>query len=881
MTPAGRPSPVLAACVALIRVVGRTLPAAERADWVMEWSAEMRGEWLDLEERGRLTALKRAALVRRCLGALVDAAHFWIEALLMTLFDFRTALRAPLRDLRTTTVVVLTLTLSIGANTALFSVIYHVLLRPLAYPDADRLVMIWDQPADAPDITSIISPRDFVDWHEQNSSFEYFAAFNLWAVTFDFQGELQRVPGIVATGEYLRALQVQPILGRVFTPADNRSGAEAVVVISHGLWQRQFGADSSIVGRAVPTAGGTVTVIGVMPPGFRDPGGYFFSTPDVWGTFRRDFLRERRRSHWMRTVARIKPGVSHEQAQADMTAIADRLAEAYPESNADETAKVVPLHDQIVGDVRQELWILTGAVALVLLIACANVANLMLSRAVSRNQEFAIRTALGAERTRIVGQLLAENVVLALIGGAGGVALAHWGARVLIGLAPDLPRAETVALSAPVLVFALLVTIATGVVFGLAPALQAGGVDLHAALKGGGRGSEGHDRRQLRATLIVGEVAFSLLLLIGAGLLTKSFLELRGTDPGFDETNVLTLRLNLPRSENAPEALRTIVERVETLPDIEYAGAVSSLPIHGLNNVGLAWGIQGLETPPTESLSSFYREITPDYFPAMRITTLAGRTISDADRDGAPPVAVVSDEFVRRYMNGEDPIGKRVSSSFRAPFTAEIVGVARGVQYHNLETPPEPEVYVSHAQFHVLGVMFLAVRTAGDPVASAPAIRGTLRELYPNMVVDEVTTMEQLVASSVARPRFNMLLIGVFSLTALVLAAVGLYAVLAYSVTRRVHEVGIRMALGASGGSVQRMIVLDGMKLVVIGGVLGLGAAFALTRVLQSLLFNVTVTDPATFVTVPVVIMAVSVLASYLPARRAASLDPNAALRQE
>jgi putative ABC transport system permease protein len=881
MTSGHRPSPLLAACVALIRVVGHTLPKVERTDWVMEWSAEMRGEWLDLEERGQLTLLKRVALARRSLGAVVDAAHFWIEALLMTLFDFRTALRAPLRDLRTTIVVVLTLALSIGANTALFSVIYNVLLRPLAYPEANRLVMIWDQPMDDPEITSVISPRNFEDWHEQNSSFEHLAAFNLWAVTFDFRGELQRVPGIVATGEYFQALQVQPILGRVFTPEDNRSGAEAVVVISHGLWQRQFGGDSSIVGRAVPTSRSGVTVIGVMPPGFRDPGGFFFATPDVWGTFRRDFLGENRRSHWMRTVARLKPEVTFEQAQADMTAIAARLAEAYPESNTGQTVKVVPLHEQVVGDVRLELWILTGAVALVLLIACANVANLMLSRAVSRNQEFAVRTALGAARTRIVGQLLAENVVLALIGGAGGVALAHWGARALIGLAPDLPRAETVVLNAPVLVFALTVTIATGVVFGLAPALQAGGVDLHAALKAGGRGSEGHDRRRLRSTLIVSEVALSLLLLIGAGLLTKSFLELRGTDPGFDESNVLTLRLNLSRGESATDALRAVVERVEQLPDVEYAGAVSSLPIRGLNNVGLGWTINGLETPLTESLNSFYREITPDYFSAMRIPTLSGRTFSDMDRDGAPPVAVVNDEFVRRYMNGEDPIGKQVSSSFAAPFTAEIVGVVRGVQYHNLETPPDPEVYVPHAQLHFLGVMFLAVRTAGDPLAPATAIRGTLRELYPNMVVDEVATMEQLVATSVARPRFNMLLTGIFSITALLLAGVGLYAVLAYSVTRRVHEVGIRMALGASGRSVQRMIVLDGMKLVVVGGALGLGAAFALTRVLQSLLFNVAVTDPATFVIVPAVVIAVAALASYLPARRAAALDPNTALRQE
>jgi putative ABC transport system permease protein len=883
MTSAHRGSPVLTACIGFLRLVGSTLPAAERREWIKEWTAELRGEWLDLEERGRLSLLQRAALVRRCLGALVDAAHFWIEAIVMTLFDLRNALRAPLRDVRTTLVVMLTLALSIGANTALFSVIYNVLLRPLAYPEADRLVMIWDQAVDEPEITSVISPRNFEDWREQSSTLDHFSAFNLWSVTLDFQGDRRRVPGLVTTGDYFNALQVQPMLGRTFTPDDNRSGAEPVVVISHGLWQRRFGGDSSIVGHALPTLGATPTIVGVMPPGFRDPGSFFFATPDVWGTFRRDFLDESRTGRWMRTVARLKPGVTLEQAQDEMTAVARGLAEAYPRANADWTAKVIPLHQQVVGDVRQPLWILTGAVALVLLIACANVANLMLSQAASRNQEFAVRTALGAARTRIVAQLLAENLVLAIIGGAAGVALAHWGVRALVGLAPDLPRAETIGLAVPVLGFALLVTVGTGLLFGLAPALQAGGVDLHTALKAGGRGSEGHERRRLRSILMVSEIALSLLLLIGAGLLTKSFLQLRGTDPGFDESNVLTLRLNLSRSMMGVESnfMTTIARRIEALPDVESAGAVSTLPLHGLNNVGLGWQLTGLDTPLSEPVPAGYREVTPHYFPAMGIETLSGRSITDADRDDTPTVAVVNDEFVRRYMNGEDPMGKQVSSGLNGSFTAEIVGVIRGVQYVNLESPAEPEVYVPHAQRHVLPVMFLAVRTAGDPLASIPASRRTLRELYPDMVVDDVSTMEQLVAGSVARPRFNMLLIGIFSLTALVLAAVGLYAVLAYSVARRVHEVGIRMALGASRGNVHRMVVFDGLKLVIVGGALGLGAAFALTRVLRSLLFNVTVTDPATFVTVPAVVIVVALLASYLPARRAALLDPNVALRRE
>ncbi len=883
MTPGHKSSATLAACLAFIRVVGWSMPRDERRDWVKEWSAELRGEWLSLDESDRLTLLNRATLVRRCLGAMVDIAHFWIEALLMTLADFRAALRAPLRDLRTTLIVVLTLAVSIGANIALFSVIYNVLLRPLAYPEADRLVMVWAQAVDAPEHTENINPRNFVDWHAQASTFEHFAAFNLRSVTFDFGGELQRIPGVVATGDYFNALQVPPILGRVFTSDDDRPGGETVVVISHGLWQRQFGSDSSVVGRTVPTAGGTVTVIGVMPPGFRDPGGFFFATPDVWGTFRSDFLANSRTGHWLRSVARIKPGVSFEQAQSDMTAVTARLAEAYPKTNSNWTAKVVGLQEQVVGNVRRELWILTAAVALVLLIACANVANLMLSRAVSRNKEFAIRAALGAERTRIVGQLLAEHLTLALVGGAAGVALAHWGARVLVGLAPDLPRAETVGLNPTVLAFALIVTIATGAFFGLAPALHAGEVDLHAALKAGGRGSEGHDRRRLRATLIVAEVALSLLLLIGAGLLTKSFLQLRGINPGFDESNVLTLRLNLPANlrETAPDVMRNIVQQVEAIPGVEHAGAVSSLPIHGLNDVGLAWNIGGLETPLPERVGAQYREVTTHYFAAMRIARLAGRTFTDADREGAPPVAVVNDEFVRSLMAGEEPLGKQLFSSFDGDFSAEVVGVVRGVQHTNLETPPVPEVYLSYAQFNVLNLMFLAVRTTGDPLASAAPIRRTLRELYPTMVVDDITTMEHLVSTSVARPRFNMLLTSIFSIVALILAAVGLYAVLAYSVTRRVHEVGIRMALGASRGNVQRMIVFDGMRLVAIGGVLGLGAAFALTRVLQSLLFNVTATDPATFVIVPAVVVGVAALASYLPARRAASLDPTTALRQE
>lgn len=884
MTVPSRRSPLLAAGCALIRALGYALPRSERGTWRKEWLAELEGEWLVRLQRGQLTPLRKLILARQTLGAGVDVVHFWIETMVMMAMDLPTLFRAPRRDLRTTAVVVVTLALGIGATTALFSVIHGVLLRPLDYPEVDRLVMVWDQPDDAPEQRLTVNPRNWTDWGELNTSFDDIAAFNLWALTIPADDGYQRIPGVVASANYLGVLGVAPILGRLFTPDDDRPGAERVVVISYELWQRQFGGDSSVVGKTIATiAGGGVTVIGVMPPGFSDLGRYFFQRPDVWAPFQSDFLREGRSSHWLRTVARLKPGISVAAADADLRAIATRLATAYPESNEGWTTAVIPLHEQIVGDVRPALLVLSAAVGLVLLIACANVANLLLARSANRGREFAVRAALGAGRSRIVAQLLGESLVFAGLGGALGVGLAYFGAAALVRLAPDLPRADAVGVTPAVLGFALLITTATGILFGLAPAFRAGSVDLLSALKAGGRGTDRSDGRRFRAGLIIGEVAVTVVLLVGAGLFTRSFAHLRGIQPGFDATNVLTARLNLPSilGEERAEVVADVIRGIGGLPGVEHVGAVSTLPIDGLNNIGLAWFIAGTAEPREEKVEAGYREATPDYFAAMRIELLSGRLFTEADRTGSTPVAVVNDEFVRQYLDGEHPIGKRVVSSFGGDIDAEIVGVVRGVQYENLATPAGPEVYLPHRQQHPLAISFLALRTDGAPLGITDAVRRVVRERDAAIVAEDFVTMEQIVSASVARPRFNMLLTNLFSMTALVLAAVGLYAVLAHSVSRRVNEIGIRMALGAHRADVVGMVMRDGMTLVVVGCALGLGVALASTHVLQSLLFEVATTDPVSFVGAPGLVLLVALAATYVPARVAAHCDPNDALRRE
>jgi putative ABC transport system permease protein len=875
---------IRAACRGVIRLVALLLPPSERAEWRREWLGEIEGEWIERAERGRFGPFQQLALLWRCAGSVADVASYWLAGSGHTLRDVRFAFRGWVRAPAVTLVAILSLALGIGANTAIFSVIYNVILRPLEYPDADRLVMLWEAPRDNPGQAIVISPPDFVDWQEQSTAFESMALFNIAGGVLDDETDPIRLRGVVVSGNFFHVLGAEAALGRTFVPDEDGPDAPRIVVLSDGLWKRRFGADSSIVGRDISLSGNRLQVVGIMPPEFRGPERYFFGDSDVWNLISFDPRQSGRGGHWMRAVARLGDGVSLDFARTEMATIAQRLSEEYPETNANWTTLVRPLHEQVVGDYRPALLLMLATVGIVLLIACANVANLQLSRALARRREFAVRTALGADRGRLVRQVLGESVLLTLAGGAVGVGLAQAALHALLSVAPDVPRSANVTLNVPVLLFALGISVATGVVFGLIPAAASSVTDLQTALKDAGHGgSQGRRRSRIRGLLVVAEVALSLLLLIGAGLLTKSFTQLRSVDPGIHPEHVLSARLTLPRGMGETDRiafLGSAMPRIAALPGVRSAGTVTSLPFHGLNNFSLGVWIEG-RTETDDRPYSFYRAVTPGYLQAMGMTLVRGRWLDETDRSDGEAVLMVNDAFARRYFGDGDPLGRTVRFEYQRQFAGRIVGVVQGVRYQGLDSGIEPEMYLPYVQHAFQNPLFLAVNTAGPPARMAPSVREIIKLEAPTVVVDEIAPLTQLVAASVAGPRFSMLLVGLFAVIALILAVVGLYGVMAYSVTQRGREVGIRMALGARALQVIALVVVDGLKLVLPGMVVGLVGAYALMRVLSAMLFGVTPTDATTFVTVPAIVLVVTLIASYIPARRASRVDPTQSLRTE
>ena len=794
--------------------------------------------------------------------------------------DVRYGVRMLLKNPGFAIVAVIALALGIGANAAIFSVVNTVLLRSLPYNEPDRLMVLRENKLPQfPEFS--VSPGNFLDWQKQNTTFEKLAAINGTAYNLVGDAEPERLRGARVSAGLFEMLGANPSLGRTFLDDEDQPGHDNVAIISSSLWKRRFSSDPNVVGQAITLSATSYTVIGVMPPAFQFPD----RETDLWTPIAFNAGQAQQHgAHYISVIGRLKPGVTQEQAATEMDAIAGRLAEQYPDTNTGWRVNVLPMQESEVRDIKSALLVLLGAVALVLLIACANVANLLLARATARQKEIAIRTALGASRRRIAQQLLTESVLLALAGGGAGLLLAVWGIGSLLTLAPqELPRVKDVTLDVRVLGFTLVVTVLTGVIFGLVPALQASRPNLNETLKEGGRGTTGGHHR-VRGTLVITEVALALLLLVGAGLLIRSFYRLQQVTPGFNSKNALAVTVSLPGKKYPQDDQQSgfftqLLDKVAALPGVVAVGATQSLPIQG--DYVLGFNIQGRPpNGPGQEPNTNYYAVSPDYFKAMGIPLLRGRVFTEQDKKDSPRVAVINEELAKKFFPDEDPIGKRINVTNGPERFREIVGIVGDVKQYGLAQPTTMQTYEPYLQTPFSG-MTLVVRADGNPAALSGAIRSEVLAIDKEQPVSRIRPLEQVVSESVAKQRFLMLLLGIFASVALVLAAVGLYGVMSYSVNQRYHEIGIRAALGAQRKDVLKLVVGQGMALALTGAAIGLAASFALTRLMASLLFGVSATDPLTFAVIALLLTIVALLACYLPARRAMKVDPMIALRYE
>jgi putative ABC transport system permease protein len=818
--------------------------------------------------------------------------------------DLRFGCRMLLRNPGFTSVAIVTLALGIGANSAIFSVINSVLLKPLPFKEPGRLVAVWRTnfqtgdwhvQARRSDIKGVFSYPDFLDSREQDHLFESMAVFRTGGYTFTGQGEAVRLRAAVVSAAMFRLLGVAPIVGRDFEPEDDLPDNGLKVILSYQLWQSQFGSDPRIVGQTLKLTDRLYTVVGVMPSGFQFP---IQADPiEVWATIAGDAQRtgngppntEQRGNDYLNVIARLRPEASIEMAQAEMSTIASRVEAEHPDEDTGAGVRLVPEHEDLVGDAKPALLVLLAAVAAVLLVACANITSLQLARATGRYNEIAVRSALGAGRLRIVRQLVTESLLLAVGGGAVGLGLALAGTSLLVKLSPrDIPRLGESGLDTRVLGFTLLISLATGVVFGIAPALQTARADLFESLKEGGRSAtDGKRRNRIRSGLVVAQVAAGFVLLAGAALLIQTLWHLQHIDPGFNSHDVFTFRVSLPsiRYSSPQQAVfyDRLVERVRALPGVRSASAVFPLPLTE-NVVDVSFSIEGRSFPTGQEPVTQYRWAVPGYFGTMGIPLMKGRDFEPADNQDGRPVIVVNDTLARRFFPDENPIGKHIqpgiSTNGTNPVMREIVGVVGDVKHASLTRESDPEVYVPEGQ-QPFSAMAIVARVSTGPESIVPAVRGEVAALDQELPVTFARPMEDYVAESISRPRFNAMLLSIFAGLALILTAIGLYGVLAYAVAQRGHEIGVRMALGARSFDVVRSVVGYGMGLTLIGIVLGSAGALALTRLMSSLLFGVSTTDAWTQVVVAVVLWCVALLASFIPARRAASVDPILALRCE
>ena len=807
-----------------------------------------------------------------------------------TLLDIRYAFRMLLKRPGFTVIVVLTLALGIGANTTIFSAIDAVLLNPLPYKDPERLMVVWETNRQlGPELgdQNEAAIGNFLDWRARNQSFDQLGSLFYTDMILTGIGEPERIKSCVVTTNLFQLLGVQPMLGRSFLPEEEVPGNPHSVILSHELWQRRFGSDRSLINQSLTLNGRPVVVSGVMPPGFE----LQFPTSmhvEMWVPMTIDPSALERRNHFLYVLGPLKQNVSREQAQSEMNLIASQLQQQYPETNADRGVHVVPLHKQVVGKVESYLYMLFAAVGFVLLIAGANVAGLLMARVTARHKEIAIRMAVGASRWQLMRQLLTESVTLSALGGLFGLLFAYGGIKLLVALTPsEVPRLHEIGLHVPVFLWTLAISVVTGLLFGLAPAIQASKPDLNTALKeNSGRNPWGFKRTGARNVLVVAEVAVALLLLVGAGLITRSFFRLQQVNPGFEATNRLSMYIALPtqkyRRQQTNAFYDQLVERVRNLPGVQSVGGIDPLPL-GNSNVTTTFLVEGAPVvPPADRADVGERVITPDYFQTMSIPVLQGRAFTDQDRENTPSVIIINEALARRYWPNQNAVGKRLGfeEDPSKQVWREIVGVAGNVKHKALEIEAMPEVYFPYRQ-HPKNFMNLVVHTTSDPASVISAIRNQVLSVDKDQPVSDIMTMEQRLAKSVASSRFVMLLLGAFSTLALGLAAVGIYGVMAYVVTQRTQEIGVRMALGAQRRDVLKLVIGKGMALAMIGTAIGVAASLALTRAMRSLLFEVTPTDWLTFLLSSMVLLVVAVLACYIPARRATKVDPLIALRYE
>ena len=800
--------------------------------------------------------------------------------------DIQHAIRNLLKHPGFLAAAVVTLALGIGGTTAIFSTVNALLVRPLDFPNLDRVVAVWESIPSKGVERNEASMANYLDWRAQNQTFEQLGLIRWWSANLSGMEPPERLQGFLVTANFLNVTGVNPIMGRGFASDEDQPGKTPVAILSYGLWQRRFGGDPNVINRTITLNGVARTVVGVMPPGFTYPKG-----AELWAPITiTPELAKSRRNHSYYVIGRLKPSVSLEQAKADLVTIGARLEKEYPESNTGWGVAVYPIVEDTVREYSTALWVLMSAVALVLLIACANVANLMLARAASRQKEIALRTALGASRWRIVRQLLTESVILALIGGTLGVLIAYWGVDLLRALDPGeasryAPGWDRLGINLPVLGFNLTVSLLSGFFFGLAPAWQASKTDLNNSLKEGGRQST-YVSHRLRRVLVISEVALSLMLLVCAGLLMRSFLALVKTDAGFDANNVLTMSLILPTAKYKEEPqlssfYKELVSRVENVAGVESAAVINYLPLGGSNS-STSFLVEGTpEPPPGEEFVGRYRVCSPKCFETLGIRLLQGRVFTEDDKAGATPVIIVNQTMANRYWPNGDAIGKRMR--FTGPLDQnpwlQVIGIVQDVR-HDLNVSITPDYYLPHAQ-DPWNAMVLVAKTKVEPSSLAGAIREQVWAIDKDQPVFGVKTMEQVRSNSMSLYSFSFGTLAIFATIALILAAIGIYGVMAYAVSQRTHEIGIRMALGARARDVLGLVIKTGMTMAVIGILAGLAGAWALTRYMGTLLIGVSPTDALTLSLVSIGLLAVALLACFLPARRATKVDPLVALRYE
>jgi putative ABC transport system permease protein len=808
--------------------------------------------------------------------------------------DLRYGVRALLKNRGFAAIAIFTLALGIGANSAIFSVINGVLLKPFAFPEPERLVVLWERALQRGLPRMVVSPPNFHDWRSQNQSFQAMAAYRVQDFNLTENGEPERIRGARVSGSLLAVLGVQPMLGRDFRLEEDMANAPATVILSHGFWQRRFGANPQVIGQSVTLGNERTTIIGVMPPQFDFPPPITFRgearplKAELWTPLRLPNDLNQRSAHNLFVLARLKPGISYAQAEADMQTIAQRLAKDYPAHNEGWDVQLVPLHQQVVGDVKTALWILPAVVACVLLIACANVANLLLVRATGRQRELAIRAALGAGRVRLIAQLLSESVLLALFSAIVGLGLAALALKLIAALAPqNIYRLDAVSLDGRVVLFTLVVSLLTALLFGFIPAWQTSQINLVTALKDGSAGaSDGGGRQRLRNLLVIGEVALALLLLTGAGLLIRSFIRLQSAPTGFQAEQLTAVTINLPRTSYPDRQQRLsfadrLLPKLAALPGLQAVAFSDNLPLD-TGRQGTSFFLEGqAPSAPGREQHTNVSTVSPGYFQTMGVPLLQGREFTTADNADAPGVVIISNFLAQRYFPNQNPIGKRLDMGFRSGTWLQIVGVAADERHESMQAEFRPGMYLPYAQAPSSLPLIVLLRSAIDPASLAAAVRAQVRELDPQLPVYDVKTMAQVLANASARPRFMTFLLALFAGIAVLLAVIGIYGVISYTVAQSTRELGIRVALGAQPRDILKLVVGQGFVLVLLGTALGLAGAVPLTRLLAGMLYEVTATDPLAFSSVALLLLGAALLACLIPARRATRVDPLVALKCE